>query len=348
MLVKYINRMASSASAMNKDEEASQIDEEASAIDDSEIEALYEYLKKQSSAYTQEDIQDSSVVSKAYTRANRKSVYKFKPSIIGDVKFFSRWIEHGAHVAVIEEFQQPVVYNGKTYYTEEINKDGNYNLSNGKVASKLVILHRNIPYGKLILPDSHFIPGSLSIYDLQSYLKRLRLSAQNTSTVLLTLSDNQNVLYDHYNIGRRNRLTQQNVKEWLSKQANQIFDKIKEFNSEKQKLRDINRNAVIIIINVKTILDKFVSKVLQPIIPQEVNTYMEMERERERRVVANAVNSNVKISHITGKKNPRDEIEDKMLTKRLNRSNQGGKSMKPKQHRNSKTQKKRQHKNQKK
>jgi hypothetical protein len=40
--------------------------------------------------------------------------------------------------------------------------------------------------------------------------------------------------------------------------------------------------------------------------------------------------------------------ESEMLTKRLNRSNHGGKSMKPKQHRNSKTQKKRQRKNQKK
>lgn len=40
--------------------------------------------------------------------------------------------------------------------------------------------------------------------------------------------------------------------------------------------------------------------------------------------------------------------ENDMLTERLNRSNQGGKSMKPKQHRNGKTQKKRQRKNQKK
>ena len=43
-----------------------------------------------------------------------------------------------------------------------------------------------------------------------------------------------------------------------------------------------------------------------------------------------------------------ERLESEMLTARLTRSKQGGKSMKPKQHRNSKTQKKRQRKNQKK
>jgi hypothetical protein len=264
MLVKYINRMESSASA---------IDEEASAI-----KALYEYLKKQSSAYTQEDIQDSSVVPEGHARDNRKSVYKFKPSIIGDVKFFITWIKNGAPVAVIG-LRQAVTYAGQRYYTESITEDGTYNLSNGEVPSKLVILYENIPYEKLILPDSHFVRGSLSINDLQFYLEKLELDVTNTTTVLLTLLDNPNVLYEHYNIGRRNRLTSRIVREWLSDQATKIFDKIKEFNIAKRKLR--NRDAEEIISKVDTILDKFVSKVLHLIIPRELDKYYKDEMERE-------------------------------------------------------------------
>jgi hypothetical protein len=244
MLVKYINRMASSAST-----------------------------------YTKEDMPGPSVVPVGHARANRRAVYEdYKSKFIGDLKFFITWIKNGAPVAVIG-LRQAVTYAGQRYYTESITEDGTYNLSNGEVPSKLVILYENIPYEKLILPDSHFVRGSLSINDLQFYLEKLELDVTNTTTVLLTLLDNPNVLYEHYNIGRRNRLTSRIVREWLSDQATKIFDKIKEFNIAKRKLR--NRDAEEIISKVDTILDKFVSKVLHLIIPRELDKYYKDEMERE-------------------------------------------------------------------
>jgi hypothetical protein len=320
---------------------------------ESDIEALYEYLMTQANYFTQADIPRSSTEPVGNARANRKSVYPFKLTIIGDLEYFIPWIENGAHVASIG-LQQAVTYKNKRYYTASINQDGTYNLIEGGPENIRIIAQSNIPYKDLILPDSHFIPGSQSIDDLNFYLKRLKLSAQNASNILLKLHNNPDVLYEHYKMQKRNRLTQQIVKEWLSDQANQIFDKIKKIYSAERNLRNIDADNTIS--QVKKILDNFVSSVLQLIIPREVDEYRKMERQEavvreerkmERKRLAAVVQEEMKEEE---KRRDKSNIS-RPPNRERSRSppiRRGGKSMKPKQHRNSKTQKKRQRKNQKK
>lgn len=328
--------MASSASAI-------------SGYEDASIEALYEYLMKQANYFTQADIPRSSTEPVGNARANRKSVYPFKLTIIGDLEYFISWIENGAHVASIG-LQQAVLYKDKKYYTAKINSDGTYNLTEGGQENMGNIVKSNIPYKDLDLHDSHFIPGSQSIDNLNFYLKRLIFSAKNASNILSKLHKNPNVLYENYNMRKDNRLTPQIVKEWLSDQANQIFDKIKKIYSAERNLR--NRDAAVTISEVKKILDEFVSRVLQLIIPIEVYEYREMERQKavvreERKRLAAVVEKDKEAEKIRRVKGdtPRDPRRERSRSPPIRR---GGKSMKPKQHRNSKTQKKRQRKNQKK
>lgn len=325
-------------------------------------------MASSASTYTKEDMPGPSVVPVGHARANRRAVYEdYKSKFIGDLKFFITWIKNGAPVAVIG-LRQAVTYAGQRYYTESITEDGTYNLSNGEVPSKLVILYENIPYEKLILPDSHFVRGSLSINDLQFYLDKLKLDVTNIQSIFLKLHSDQNALSSNFTMKSRTGYFGYKTKPskgevWLRDQAKQIFDKIKDFYSAKQNLR--NRDAADTISDVDTILDKFVG-VLQLIIPREIHTYYDMEKERERQAEIEERRRRVEGD------TPRDHRRERSRSPVIdhNRSirghespprrsvrperghgspvKPGGKSMKPKQHRNSKTQKKRQHKNQKK
>ena len=344
MFVKYINRMASST-------RASAI---ASAI-------------ASAGPYLQADINVNPVVPVSVSHANRKAFLKKgdKLNVIGDLEFFINWMDLGAHIDDTDNGNL-VTYAGQRYYIASINPDYTLNLSKkkpviqqGHYVYEDTIVYTNVPYESVqrVNPDNR--SGVVSIPGLKAMVEKLELdvtdiqselhSDQNALSLKYTIRPNTNSLGDKT---RRDK-----GEDWLRDQAIPIFNKIKKFYSKKRNLG--NRDARKIITKVETILDELL-KVLEPIIP-EVAEYIrerkrerESERERERRAEAHAPNSNVVSSSVIGnkRKNRLDEKEDEMLTKRLltesNQSKSGGKSMKPKQHRNSKTQKKRQRKNQKK
>lgn len=331
----------------------------ASAIDDDSERAR---AKARAEAYLLADINSNSVVPVHDARANRSAVYKpYKSKIIGDLKFFINWIKNGARVAVIG-LRQAVEYkwDGQKYYTESINKDGTYNLTKGGQENMKNIVKINIPYEDLILHDSHFVRGSLSINALQIYLEKLKLDVKNIQSIFLKLHLEKSKLRTNFTvksqttiIGDKTRFFKGN--DWLKDQAIQIFDKIKELNRAKQELGYLrNRDTADTISDVEKILDELVEVLYLIIpIPEVVKYIMERERERksEKQAVAHAPNSNIVYPSVIGnkRKNPLDAKEDERFNTRYKPAiPAGGKSMKPKQHQNSKTQKKRQRKNQKK
>ena len=155
-----------------------------------------------------------------------------------------------------------------------------------------------------------------------------------------------------------------NSNDFMDTQSRQMLDRIEEYvealinkNNTTQEMYDIT-----------VVIFDFASGFLRLYIPEEVKTMFEkliprITKWRSDNAALNArnnadeltkhLNYNRQIDENTKRSLARyqalERKEADMLTKRSNiQSNHGGKSMKPKQHRNSKTQKKRQRKNQKK
>jgi hypothetical protein len=189
---------------------------------------------------------------------------------------------------------------------------------------------------------------------LKDMVERLRLNVTNITLIFSELHQDQDTLRKNFTMKSQttiigDKTKSSNGNEWLSKQANQIFDKITDFYSAKRVLR--NRDAADTISEVKDILDEFVG-VIQSIIPREVDKYYDTERRAEMQEERRRVERDT--PRDPRRERSRSPINTKIVSNRSTRGHgsperrRGGKSMKPKQHRNSKTQKKRQCKNQKK
>ncbi len=321
--------------------------------------------------YTQADIPGSSVVPVGDARANRRDFYeRYKLKFIGDLKLFISWIKSGALIEVID-VGDLVKYQDKQLHIASINPDGTFNLSentsfidrtNQRLVNRDEIFVKNVHYNDVIRVNPDNRSGVVSKPGLKIMVDDLILSVKNISDILLELK-NPKALGENFTIKTRtgyygNKTNSSKGKDWLSDQAKQFFGKITEFYDVIRNLR--NRDAADTIHEVKKILDKFVSECLQLIIPTEIKEYndSEMERERKRDRERRAAVAEKDMEEERGRRvkgdTPRNFRKERSRSISPVRGRgspirlRGGKSMKPKQHRNSKTQKKRQRKNQKK
>ena len=312
------------------------------------------YINRMMSAseYTSLDIPGPSVVSVGDARDNRRDLYEsYKTNFIGDLIFFINWIKSGAPIEVIE-LQDPVLYKDtdgsiKNVYVTEINPDGTFTLSQGGFKYQETVVAKNVPYESVqrVNPDNR--SGVQTKPGLTNMVEKLRLDVTNIISIFSELHQDSKALRENFTMkshkGHYGDYTKSaKGNNWLSNQAKQIFDKITDFYSAKQNLR--NRDAREIITEVKKILDKFVG-VLQLIIPREIHTYYDMEKKRERQAEIEERGRRVEGD------TPRDHRRERSRSPTRGHGSpprrRGGKSMKPKQHRNRQTQKK-QRKNQKK